>query len=77
VLYKNYPPVNLGDKHKKGQSQDEDEENQGKKPFGLAIKKDVKKDNKDEEKKAEDDKEGKDGALDSKEEVSLKPLFKF
>jgi hypothetical protein len=68
VLYKNYPPVNLGDKHKKGAAADEDEENQGKKPFGLAIKKESKKDSKDEEKKDED-KDGKDGTLDAKDEV--------
>lgn len=74
VLYKNYPPVNLGDKHKKSQAE-EDEENQGKKPFGFAgIKKDAKKEKEDEKK--EEDKDNKDG-LDAKDEVSIKPLFKF
>lgn len=75
VLYKNYPPVNLGDKHKKT-SADDDEENQGgKKPFGLSLKKDNKKE-KEDEKKPEEDKENKDLG-DSKDDVQLKPLFKF
>jgi hypothetical protein len=78
VLYKNYPQVKKSEKGRNGQNQDDDEENQGKKPFGLAIKKDAKKESKDEEKKgADEDKEGKDGALDAKDEVQLKPLFKF
>lgn len=71
MLYKNYPPVNLGDKHKKGGA-DEDEEAQGKKPFGLSIKKDAKKEREDEKK--DDDKDNKEEAKDA---VSLKPLFKF
>jgi WD40 repeat protein len=72
VLYKNYPPVNLGDKHKKA-SNEEDEESPGKKPFGLSLNKGAKKDKEDEKKEEED----KNKDLDGKDEVSLKPLFKF
>jgi hypothetical protein len=73
VLYKNYPPVNLGDRHKKTAAE-EDEENQGKKPFGLAIKKDAKKDKEDEKSKEEEE---KNKEMEAKDEVSIKPLFKF
>jgi len=74
VLYKNYPPVNLGDKHKKTQSEEDEENGGGKKPFGFAgIKKDAKKEKEDEKKEEDKDKEG----LDSKDETSLKALFKF
>ena len=74
VLYKNYPPVNLGDKHKKAQSEEDEENGGGKKPFGFAgIKKDAKKEKEDEKKEEDKDKEG----LDSKDDVSLKSLFKF
>ena len=73
-MYKNYPPVNLGDKHKKAQSEEDEENGGGKKPFGFAgIKKDAKKDKEDEKKEEDKDKEG----LESKDEVSLKALFKF
>ena len=42
VLYKNYPHVNLGDKHKKTQ-EEEEAENNAKKPFLAVMKKDAKK----------------------------------
>ena len=69
VLYKNYPPVNLGDKYKKTQEEDEDEEK--KKPFFPAIK----KDKKEEERKDEAD----EGEKEKEDEnaVSIKHLFKF
>jgi WD40 repeat protein len=62
VLYKNYPPVKLGNRN----FYDDEEEGQQKKR-GVGMKKEVKKE--DEEKKEED--EMKEG------QVALKPLFTF
>ena len=74
VLYKNYPPVNLGDRHKKTQAEEDEENGGGKKPFGFGgMKKDAKK---VEDEKKEEEEKNKEGA-ESKDEVSVKPLFKF
>ena len=72
VLYKNYPPVNLGDKHKKAMLEEEEEQN-GKKPFFPAINK---KDKKVEDDKKEEDVEGEKEKEDENA-VTLKHLFKF